>query len=219
MLFFMVKLKVCKLARAIFLVKGHTKNDDCDRMFNLMKYDYRKVDCFTPSELVELANKHPQVDAVAMDTKDFKDWDELENKMIDLMDGVKKNHIFTVKARDSNAMMIQEYAGAPVTRKVLVNKAFRDADWNQLFRLQELTPPGLPDIKWNELYLKWGRFVPEHRKSGLKYYVEQPPAALKKAIAEQSAQAKAARAKRTRGGTEQVSEATKKKRGCPKKQN
>jgi hypothetical protein len=34
MLFFMVKLGVCKTARAIFLVKGHTKNG-CDRMFKL----------------------------------------------------------------------------------------------------------------------------------------------------------------------------------------
>jgi hypothetical protein len=198
MLFFMVKLKVCRVARAIFLVKGHTKND-CDRMFNLMKYDYRKVNCFTPPELIELANRHPQVTAIPMATDEFKDWDALENKMISKMDGVSKNHVFTVKARDSNAMIIQEYSGAEPVRQLLVKKEFQDKDWKPLFNLSLLTPPGLPDIKWNELYSKWGRFVPEDRKSGLKYFVEKPPESLKKAIAEQSAEAKAARAKRSRG--------------------
>jgi hypothetical protein len=85
MLFFMVKLKVCRTARAIFLVKGHTKND-CDRMFNVMKYDYRKVNCYTPPELIEIVNKHPHVEAIPMQQSEFKDWDELENKMIDKMD-------------------------------------------------------------------------------------------------------------------------------------
>jgi hypothetical protein len=200
MLFFMVKLKICRVARAIFLVKGHTKND-CDRMFNLMKYDYRKVDCYSPPELIEIANRHPHVQAVAMDTEEFKDWDELENKMIDKMEGVKKNHVFTVHAKDSNAMIIREYAGAPITRQLLVDKAFRECDWQNLFKLNQMNskPPGLPDIKWNELYSKWGRFVPENRKKGLKYFVEKPPAELRKAIAEQLAMAKKARAKRSRG--------------------
>jgi hypothetical protein len=198
MLFFMVKLKVCHVARAIFLIKGHTKND-CDRMFNLMKYDYRKVNCYSPPELIEIVNRHPQVSAVPMNPAEFKDWDALENKMIDKMDGVKKNHIFTVEADDSNTMMIQEFAGAPITRKVLVHKDFRDVEWGPLFDLQKLSPPGLPDIKWNELYSKWGQFVPQDRKKGLKYFLEKPPASLKKAIAEQSAAARKERDKRTRG--------------------
>jgi hypothetical protein len=199
MLFFMVKLKVCRIAREIFLIKGHTKND-CDRMFNLMKFDYRKVNCFTPQELISIVNKHPQVNAVPMNPAEFKDWDELENKMIDKMDGVKKNHIFTVHTNDSNTMAIQEYAGSPISRQTLVHQAFRDVDWRPLFELKTVSPPGLPDIKWNELYSKWGQFVPEERKKGLKYFVQKPPASLKRAIAEQSAAAKKARSTRTRGG-------------------
>jgi hypothetical protein len=87
MLFFMVKPGVCRTARctSIFLVKGHTKND-CDRMFNLMKYDYRKVNCFSPPELFKIANKHLRsCYAVAMDTSEFKDWNELEDKMIGVL--------------------------------------------------------------------------------------------------------------------------------------
>ena len=199
-LFYLVKLRVCRIARAIFLVKGHTKNG-CDRMFNLMKYDYRKVNCYTPTELLELVNRHPQVHAVAMKEEEFLNWDALENKMIAKMDSVKKNHIFTVRSSDSNCMLIQECSGAPVLRQQLVLPQFRDVDWRHYFQLEKLKPPGLPDIKWNELYSKWGQFIPEDRKHGLKYYIEKPPASLKRAIAAQSAQAKAARAKRSRGGT------------------
>lgn len=46
MLVILVKLGICTTARAIFLVKGHTKND-CDRMFNLMKKWYRKLNVYT----------------------------------------------------------------------------------------------------------------------------------------------------------------------------
>ena len=35
----LAKLKMARVVRAIFLIKGHTKND-CDRMFNLLKYDW-----------------------------------------------------------------------------------------------------------------------------------------------------------------------------------
>jgi hypothetical protein len=220
LLFFLVKLGICRKARAIFLVKGHTKND-CDRMFNLMKYDYRKVNCFTPPELLELVNKHPQVRAIAMEEAEFKNWDDLENKMISKMgSGVSRNHIFSVSARDSNAMIVQEHAGAQTNRQLLVRKEFRDIDWRPLFKLQQLVPPGLPDIKWNELYAKWGKFVPEERKKGLKYFTEKPPDSVKKAIAEQTAAAREARAKRSRSAAiVNDSVVPAKKRGRPKKQN
>jgi hypothetical protein len=196
-LFFLVKLRVCNVARAIFLVKGHTKND-CDRMFNLMKYDYRKVNCFTPTDLLSIVNRHPQVTAIPMKSSDFLDWDKLENKMVAKADGILKNHIFTVKSKDSNRIMVQEYDGAPITRQLLVKPAFQSVDWKLEMNLDVIPPPGLPDIKWNELYYKWGRFVPEDKKQGLVYFCNEPPASIKKKIAEQTAEAKQARGKRTR---------------------
>jgi hypothetical protein len=152
---------------------------------------------FPYTDLIDIVNKHPQVNAVPMDTSEFKNW---EDKFIKGMkDDVLKNHVLFV-AKDSNSIMVQECAGAPVIRHLLVRQEYQHADWRPLFQLQQLTPPGLPDIKWNELYAKWGKFVPEEKKSSLKYYVEKPPESLKKAIAEQSAAAKAARSKRTRSG-------------------
>jgi hypothetical protein len=109
LLFFLVELKICHTARAIFLVKGRTKND-CGRMLNLMKYDYWKVNCYTPSQqLIDIVNRHPQVNALAVQPSDFLDWDTLQNKMIAKADGILNNHIFTVKSKDSNQITIQEY--------------------------------------------------------------------------------------------------------------
>jgi hypothetical protein len=136
--------------------------------------------------------------------------------MIKLLPGVKKNHIFTVKSKDSDAIMVQEHASGPISRHVLVKEEFRNRDWRPLFALQQVVPPGLPDIKWNELYAKWGKYVPENRKHGLKYYVSPPPPSIKATIAKQSAEAKKARSQRTRGETVAPAKAIK-KRGRPKK--
>ena len=100
---------------------------------------------------------------------------------------------------------LQEYAGAPVVRQVLVLRAVQDVDWRPLFHLNVLKAPGLPDIKWNELYAKWGRFIPEDRKSGLKYYMQEPPVSVKQKIAQQTAEARRARDKRSRDGNVPVS--------------
>jgi hypothetical protein len=145
-----------------------------------MKYDYRKVNCFTPTELIALVNKHPQVTAIPMEPKDFLDWDSLENKMVAKADGILKNHIFTVKSKDPNRIMLQEYDGAPITRQLLVKPAFQTVDWKDEMKLDVIPPPGLPDIKWNELYYKWGRFVPEDRKQDLVYFCKEPPLEIKK---------------------------------------
>ncbi len=200
LLFYLVRLKICRTAMAVFLVKGHTKND-CDRMFNLMKYDYRKTNCYTPGHLINLVNHHPQVNAVAMADDDFLDWDSLQDTMIAKADGILKNHIFTVRARDPYYIMLQEYDGATISRQLLVKKAFHgnDVDWNkEVAKLKVIPSPGLPDIKWNELYYKWGRFIPEDQKQGLIYYVKKPPSEVKRQIQEQSAAEKSARKKRSR---------------------
>ena len=127
LLFFMVKLKVCLTARAIFLVKGHTKND-CDRMFNLMKHEYRKANVYTPDDLISLVNCHSQVTAIRMLPHKFKDWDALQNKMIAAMDGISRNHVFTVTSHDSNSVLIQEHDGAPIEKQVLVLPEFQEID-------------------------------------------------------------------------------------------
>jgi hypothetical protein len=77
LLHFLVKTQVATTARrAIFLVRGHTKND-CDRLFNTMKKSYRKTNCFTPKDLIH-SMQHDKVEAVGIEHGVFNNWDELE---------------------------------------------------------------------------------------------------------------------------------------------
>jgi hypothetical protein len=95
-----------------------------------------------------------------------------------------------------------------------VKKEFQSLDWKTVFKLDIIDPPGLPDIKWNELYSKWGKFVPEDRMVGLVYFTKAPPESIKKKIAEQSAQARDAQNKRSRGaGDDATKESTQKSTG------
>ena len=194
LLIILVKVSVTTTARAIFLVKGHTKND-CDRMFNLSKAWHRRVNVHTPSELVALMNTRDDVRAVKMLTSEFKNWNKLQDTLMKTADDILKNHVFTVRARDSNWIMMQEYDGAPINRQELVKPAFRSCDWKPLIKLELPRAPGLPDIKWNELCSKWGKFVPEENKKGLIYYTKKPPPSLLKRLAEQKKQSRAHRAK------------------------
>jgi hypothetical protein len=127
LLFFLVKLKVCATARAIFLVKEHTKND-CDRMFNLMKGLHRKSNVYTPTKLLALMNTHPQCTAIQMEPSDFKNWDALQNMMVKKPDGILSNHIFLMRVRDSNEMMMQEFSGESYKCQHLVHEAFQDCN-------------------------------------------------------------------------------------------
>ena len=63
----------------------------------------------------------------------------------------------------------------------------------------EVVPePGMPDIKWVELYKKWGKFVPEDKKKKFKYYHEKPPETIATQVKEASKAAKDARKARTK---------------------
>ena len=112
-LFFLIKLGVCRKANAIFLVKGHTKND-CDRLFNILKSFYRAKDVMTPPELMALLNYHDLVDAVEMQPEDFKDWDELEEKMMQRPKKTAEYHIFSVDVSvdNGNSLICYKYDGA-----------------------------------------------------------------------------------------------------------
>jgi hypothetical protein len=125
--------------------------------------------------------------AVPLQKKSFLNWDKLENTMIAKANGILKNHIFTVEADNSNRIAIQEFDGAKVEKQLLVLKDHRETDWKPFFVLETIPAPGLPDIKWNELYKKWGKFVPEDKKKGLLYFMNEPTEDVKQKISEQAA--------------------------------
>jgi hypothetical protein len=202
LLHFLVKRKVATVVRAIFLIAGHTKND-CDRLFNTMKKDYRKSNCYTPQDLVACMT-HQDVEPIEVTADAFYDWDKLEKAHVSEPTGeVKANHIFTVDMNvdNGNTMVfrISDKTGEP-TSKVLVKKAFRNSNTQYWLNLKPtpIPPVGIQDIKWQTLHKQWGAFIPEEKKKEWRYYYEEPPEEIKKQIKDNSKEARATRQKRSR---------------------
>ena len=110
----LINLGICRTARAFFLIKGHTKND-CDRMYNLLKKEYRKSNCYTPGHwynFLETAN-----DAITITRAKgyFFDWDNWEDKyMINKVAGCSKNHVFTCSENDPDRIHMCRAQGMPL---------------------------------------------------------------------------------------------------------
>jgi hypothetical protein len=196
----LVKRKVCKVARAIFLVRGHTKND-CDRSFNLLKKGIRKENIYTPEELFACMNKANDVEAIQVPEDGFHDWDTWENQfMAAKIQKTNSYHIFEVDAEreNGNKMYTRTHDGAHEEEQWVVKKDYRgDSEW---FKSEPsvIQPIGIQDIKWIELYKKWRPLVPSDRWPKFRYYHEDPGAKRTKEVAESTKQTKKQRKKRQR---------------------
>ena len=67
--------KYFKKVQIIFLVAGHTKNT-ADRLFNLLKIDYRKENIISLSKLIKVYIQNEYVAAHKVDWKVFDNWNE-----------------------------------------------------------------------------------------------------------------------------------------------
>jgi hypothetical protein len=211
MLHYLVKKKVAVDARIIFLVKGHTKND-ADRLFNLMKKEYRKSNVYIPSDLHDCI-QHELIDTVVVAADTFKDWDTQEDTIIDRTKNITPHHCFLVSAnRDNgNTMYMEPYvdSGDEISRRLVKPIARDDAFWLTLEEPPSIPPVEILDIKWVELYDKWGKFIPLDKKTEWRYYHEDPGPVRRKAIKSNTKAAKLARKGRTR--TNDASEVKQKK--------
>jgi DNA-binding transcriptional regulator GbsR (MarR family) len=78
----------------LFLVAGHTKNA-CDRIFNLLKQDYRKKNLFTMDELEDALSKSSYVTVKRAKPEDFLDYTEFLAKFYNkLPNQINQNHVF-----------------------------------------------------------------------------------------------------------------------------
>jgi hypothetical protein len=76
----------------IFLVAGHTKNA-ADRLFNLLKKEYRLSNIYNMEMLVNALSKHELIDAIKVGEDDFRDWDVFLNSLyIAMPSGVVKQY-------------------------------------------------------------------------------------------------------------------------------
>ena len=74
----------------LFLVAGHTKNTT-DRLFNLLKKDYRSQNVFSLTELIKVCNINQYVATYKCVSTDFYDWNVILNKIFKpKLEAVKK---------------------------------------------------------------------------------------------------------------------------------
>ena len=78
----------------LFLGVGHTKNA-ADRLFNLLKTEYRRNNIFTMNCLITALSASRQVTILPTEPQDFLNYDKLFNDIYRKLDGkIKQNHIF-----------------------------------------------------------------------------------------------------------------------------
>ena len=211
-LFFLVKRRVAFIARAIFLVRGHTKND-CDRMFNLLKKDYRLVNVYTPEDLFKVLNQREDIDVVHPDG--FYDWDSVEDRYLKVPEDVKPQHIFTVDANRDNTvstLYLQLNIGEPETEQELLLPEYKFmGDWSaeQLAQPELIESPGIQDIKWRELFDKWGPLIPVAKRSEWKFTANDPGKKRREGVKDNTKKSKQIRLDRQRThGTKKLPDAS-----------
>jgi hypothetical protein len=215
LLFILVGMKLCRVARAVFLVKGHTKND-CDRMYNVMKNLYREVNCYTPDDMCKfIADSSDEVELVKVsESGGFRDWDTFEDKYMNRPLGFVQFHVFTVSDNRPNVLQCQEAVGEPVTLLKIVKSQYHGKDWtaNVETEVMPIPEPGLRDIKWRTMYDDYRPLIPMAKRRDFKYYSVDPGEARRKKITDNVAAAKVVRQKRTVDGMDVSAEPQQKKK-------
>lgn len=199
-LLYVIQKGACDIANALFLVKGHTKND-CDRMFNLMKLEYRKKNSYVPSDVEERLGAHKDIKLMRARVTHFHDWDAYFEKYMTVPKGVKTMHVFSVHADDLDNLQLSEYWGAPVTKQLLLRPAYRGKSWaeetTERNRPDPMNPPGMRDIKYMELYDKWRHMIPIEKRKEYKDFDVPPPVTIRKKVKENKKVAADTRAARS----------------------
>jgi hypothetical protein len=199
MLLFLVNKGICQTARAIFLVRGHTKNA-CDRMFNLLKTLHRKKNTYIPRELIANLNSHKDVTVIDFDNSLFFDFDEIFDKYMTRIQATKINHIFSVYDTTKHSLWKQLSDGTEAVQQVLVRQEYRTVDWAPLILPKRCPVPGMADIKWKELYYKWRPLIPADRWEHWDYLKYKPDEKTMAKVKEHTKESKKQRVGRSRTG-------------------
>jgi hypothetical protein len=186
----LVELRWYGQVNLIFLVAGHTKNA-ADRLFNLLKKEYRKSNIYNMEQLMEKLNEHRLVKAIKVDQRDFYDIDAfLDSIYTSIPSGAIKQYQYFVsmwmkpgwlQGQSSSPLLgkgiifdLRHLRKKQEDRKEIIN-AFK---LNPFKNLRHLSPPGIRPIKQVEMFKKWRRFVPDEHMADL--YKEPDKAAVKK---------------------------------------
>eukprot|EP00986_Skeletonema_menzelii_P003308 scaffold991_cov81-Skeletonema_menzelii.AAC.1 len=116
----------------LFLVAGHTKNA-CDRIFNLLKQDYRKKNLFTMDELEEALSKSSYVTVKRAQKEDFLDFTDFFGKLYNkLPNQISQNHVFTCGATNDDRESLRNAKAHQVgdALNITVLRSYREDDVN-----------------------------------------------------------------------------------------
>jgi hypothetical protein len=168
-----VELRYYRRVNIIFLVAGHTKNA-ADRLFNLLKQQYRKCQVYTMSQLQETLDENTYVECIKVGVDDFLDYGKFEDtlyKSAPLMGHTKKYQLFYSTDQEPGVLIGKESNMATEAHKMDLRKG-KDADRDRILRafdvdihLENLKSEGIRTIKQVELYSKWRKHVPDKHKS------------------------------------------------------
>lgn len=187
----LVKRGICKVANAIFLAKGHTKNP-CDRMFNLLKKGYRKENMYTFKQVLPVLNQNRNVKAIPVTAEDFLDWDSWENEfMVRSIREIKLFHLFQVDAslQDANGMTKRRYDGTSLKAEWIVKQKYRKSDDWWWSTPKQAPKASISEMKVIDLYHKWRLLVPQQHWGDSPFFSE-PPSLVKMRKKSQEAQKK-----------------------------
>jgi hypothetical protein len=168
MALYLVEAGYFETVNLIFLVRGHTKNP-CDRMFNTLKKDYHRSNCYTFLMLTDMLRSE-NVEVLPVEEDDWENWDAYLDKFyMRFQSGtVQCNHIFSVGPQQGETVMsLCEADGEEIkVRKFKRGKATleeRRATMKETPR-DKIPFPGVKEIKQVELFTKWREYVPEDYK-------------------------------------------------------
>ena len=156
---YLVEVGYFKTVNLIFLVRGHTKNP-CNRMFNTLKKDYHRSNCYTFAMLADMLCSE-NVEVLPVEEDDWENWDAyLDTFYMRFQSGtVQCNHIFSVaKETGETDMSLLEADGEETkTRKFKRGKAtLEDRRPAMKETTRDKIPfPGVKEIKQVELFTKW----------------------------------------------------------------
>jgi hypothetical protein len=169
-----VELEYYRRVNIIFLVAGHTKNA-ADRLFNLLKNDYRKRQVFTMEQLRELLDGNLYVECIKVGAEDFRDYGKFEDdlyKSNPLSGHTKKYQLFYLMEEEPGVLYGKESSMDTMKHKMDLKKG-NDEQRKQMLQdfdvdlIDQLKTEGIRTIKQVELFTKWRKHVPDEYKSPL----------------------------------------------------
>ena len=190
----LVEMSYFKKVIICFLVRGHTKNS-CDRLFNLMKRNYRKRNVFSYNDLMELM-KTRQCTVLPSEEKDFQDYDDYLGSFYCKLKRVEKDHIFECWKDENGKVQFLSKEGALIKADTMnyetvckkgfwgrnryregidgLNRAIKERP-NIIgrYKVKTLEPPGIPAIKQVGMHQNYGPLVPDQYKNDELY--RNPP--------------------------------------------